>query len=40
MEKQRKGEKPNYQNDKWTIYTSVPICSPVPQFMTLQSFVN
>lgn len=39
-EETNKAEKPYYQNDKWTICTSVPIPSPVPQFMTLPSFVN
>lgn len=35
-----KAEKQYYQNNKWTICTSVPISYPVPQFLTLQSFVN
>lgn len=35
-----KAEKLYCQNDKWKICNSVPISFPVPQFMTLQSFVN
>lgn len=35
-----KAEKLYCQNDKWKICNSVPISSPVPQFTTLQSFVN